>query len=82
MHRRMLGFDRGRPGLDGRPFFTGQHVIRPAGEAHDPTECWAVVSRPETRYVSVGDADVAYQVFGSGPIDLVFLSGAANIDLQ
>lgn len=25
---------------------------------------------PETRYVAVGDADVAYQVVGDGPFDL------------
>src|SRR5438132_9184146 len=27
---------------------------------------------PETRYVSVGDADVAYQVLGTGPLDLLY----------
>jgi hypothetical protein len=26
---------------------------------------------PETRYVAVGEAQVAYQVVGSGPIDLL-----------
>ena len=30
--------------------------------------------QPETRYVSVGDADVAYQVFGEGP-DLFLIRG-------
>jgi class 3 adenylate cyclase len=29
------------------------------------------VDRPETQYVAVGDADVAYQVFGDGPVDLL-----------
>lgn len=27
---------------------------------------------PETRYVAVGDSDVAYQVVGDGPLDLVY----------
>ena len=30
------------------------------------------VERPETQYVAVGDGDVAYQVIGDGPIDLLF----------
>jgi class 3 adenylate cyclase/pimeloyl-ACP methyl ester carboxylesterase len=37
---------------------------------------------PETRYVSVGDADVAYQIVGDGPIDLVFHHGMCHVDLQ
>ena len=37
---------------------------------------------PETRYAESGDASVAYQVVGAGPIDVVFLpSGLAPIDL-
>jgi class 3 adenylate cyclase len=32
-------------------------------------------ARPETRYARVGDADIAYQVFGEGPPDLVFFGG-------
>ena len=37
---------------------------------------------PETRYVTVGDADVAYQVVGDGPIDLLFHHGMCHVDLQ
>jgi class 3 adenylate cyclase len=33
------------------------------------------VERPETRYAAVGDADIAYQVIGEGPPDLVFFGG-------
>ena len=29
---------------------------------------------PETRYVAVGDADVAYQIVGDGPFDILYLS--------
>jgi class 3 adenylate cyclase len=40
------------------------------------------MSTPETQYVSVGDADIAYQVIGDGPIDLVFHHGMCHVDLQ
>jgi class 3 adenylate cyclase len=37
---------------------------------------------PETRYVAVGDAQVAYQVVGDGPIDLLYFAGlGTHIDL-
>ena len=38
--------------------------------------------QPETRYVTVGNVDVAYQVIGDGPIDLVFHHGFCHLDLQ
>jgi class 3 adenylate cyclase len=33
---------------------------------------------PETRYVAVGDADVAYQVVGDGPMDLLYCYGLGS----
>ncbi len=36
------------------------------------------MDRPETRYVAVGDADVAYQVLGDGPTDLLFCYGLGS----
>ncbi len=37
--------------------------------------------RPETKYARSGDVNIAYQVVGSGPIDLVFVAGwVSNID--
>ena len=37
---------------------------------------------PETRYARSGDLRIAYQVAGSGPLDLVFIPGfVSNIDL-
>jgi class 3 adenylate cyclase/pimeloyl-ACP methyl ester carboxylesterase len=33
---------------------------------------------PKTRYASVGDADVAYQVVGDGPLDLVLFYGLGS----
>jgi pimeloyl-ACP methyl ester carboxylesterase len=36
---------------------------------------------PQTRYARSGDISVAYQVFGSGPIDVVFIMGwVSNLD--
>jgi class 3 adenylate cyclase len=40
------------------------------------------VRTPSTRYVTVGDADVAYQVIGDGPVDLVYHHGLCHVDLQ
>ena len=34
--------------------------------------------RPVTRYVTVGDVDVAYQVVGSGPVDLLYCHGLGS----
>jgi class 3 adenylate cyclase len=33
---------------------------------------------PDTKYVAVGDADVAYQVIGEGPSDLLFFNGLGS----
>jgi class 3 adenylate cyclase/alpha-beta hydrolase superfamily lysophospholipase len=35
-------------------------------------------TRPQTRYVTVGDADVAYQVLGQGPPDLLLLNSVTS----
>jgi class 3 adenylate cyclase len=41
------------------------------------------MERPETRYVVVRDAAVAYQVFGEGPIDLLYAYGlGSHLDLM
>jgi len=37
--------------------------------------------RPQTRYVEVGGAEVAYQVVGQGPPDLVLVPGWGHVDL-
>jgi class 3 adenylate cyclase/pimeloyl-ACP methyl ester carboxylesterase len=34
-----------------------------------------MASRPKTRYARSGDADIAYQVLGDGPLDLLFCTG-------
>jgi hypothetical protein len=33
------------------------------------------MAMPVTRYAKSGDVHIAYQVFGNGPIDLVFVPG-------
>jgi class 3 adenylate cyclase/pimeloyl-ACP methyl ester carboxylesterase len=41
------------------------------------------VERPETRFAWNGDISLAYQVCGSGPIDLIYLQGyGSNIDMN
>lgn len=38
-------------------------------------------ARPRTRYAMSGDAHIAYQVFGDGPIDVVFVPGfVSNVE--
>jgi class 3 adenylate cyclase len=40
------------------------------------------MGRPETKYVAVGDADVAYQVLGEGASDLLFFNGlGSNVEM-
>ena len=36
------------------------------------------MSRPDTKYVAIGEADVAYQVLGDGPSDLLFFNGLGS----
>jgi hypothetical protein len=37
---------------------------------------------PDTKYVAVGDSDVAYQVLGEGPLDLLYFYGfGSQLDL-
>ena len=40
------------------------------------------MNRPQTRYVDVGGAEVAYQVVGHGPPDVIWVSGFTHIDLR
>jgi pimeloyl-ACP methyl ester carboxylesterase len=40
------------------------------------------MERPQTRYVDVGGAEVAYQVLGHGPPDVIHLPGGGHIDLR
>jgi class 3 adenylate cyclase len=36
---------------------------------------------PETRYTRVGDADIAYQVVGDGPLDLLYCRGTQHLEV-
>jgi pimeloyl-ACP methyl ester carboxylesterase/class 3 adenylate cyclase len=43
----------------------------------------AAVAAPETRYARSGDVNIAFNVFGSGPFDLVYVPGwVSNIELM
>jgi len=59
---------------------------RPADDAGAPAfghDCPTVEVPPETRYVAVGDADVAYQVMGAGPLHLLYYYGlGTHIDVK
>jgi class 3 adenylate cyclase len=51
-----------------------------SGRAHSTAEGTQVV-QPETRYARSGDVRIAFQVIGSGPINLVFVPGfISNLD--
>ena len=46
-------------------------------------EPWLRRDTAETRYVAVGDADVAYRVVGEGPLDLLFFYGlGSHVDMH
>jgi len=39
------------------------------------------MDKPRTRYAKCGQISIAYQVFGDGPLDLVYIPGwVSNID--
>jgi class 3 adenylate cyclase len=40
------------------------------------------MKRPTTKYVTVGGAEVAYQVLGAGPRDLIWAAGSGHIDMR
>jgi class 3 adenylate cyclase/alpha-beta hydrolase superfamily lysophospholipase len=40
------------------------------------------MERPQTRYVDVGGAEVAYQTVGQGPPDVVYVPGFSHVDLR
>jgi pimeloyl-ACP methyl ester carboxylesterase/DNA-binding winged helix-turn-helix (wHTH) protein len=55
--------------VDAAPPNTRGLTVVPAGPAS------SVMSVPETHYARSGDVNIAYQVIGSGPRDLVFIMG-------
>ncbi|HEV8138792.1 MAG TPA: alpha/beta fold hydrolase [Pyrinomonadaceae bacterium] len=71
--------------IDGTPLVvsaTSEAPTRTFGSAHSPTipiqtETLGLAdgARPETHYAKSGDVNIAYQVLGEGPIDLVYVPG-------
>jgi len=41
----------------------------------------ALLETPETRYTRLGDADIAYQVVGDGPLDLLYCRGTQHLEV-
>jgi pimeloyl-ACP methyl ester carboxylesterase/DNA-binding winged helix-turn-helix (wHTH) protein len=52
-----------------------QHAVTTAAAVMPSGPAVSVVSVPETHYAQSGDVNIAYQVVGSGPRDLVFIMG-------
>ncbi|TRC93653.1 alpha/beta fold hydrolase [Mesorhizobium sp. WSM4303] len=54
----------------------------PTADADDATDFSHQTARPQTRYVKSAGVNIAYQVTGDGPIDLIYVSGwVSNLDL-
>lgn len=53
----------------------GYRFVAPVTPVTDKVPVEARRSLPETRYARSGDVNIAYQVVGNGPIDLVFVMG-------
>ena len=83
--RRALGDDPGAPRFIETAHRRGYRFIAPVtvpeaaslagGEAVAPTVPVAAASVPRVHYARSGSVNIAYQVAGSGPIDLVFVMG-------
>ena len=57
-------------------------TVAPAGDCHDAGMPRSQFE-PETRYVTTRGGYVAYQVFGSGPTDLLFIANwNTNLDVM
>ena len=62
--RARVYIDDGTPGID-----KGTAAI------HTSSQPLLATQTPETRYVQNGDVNIAYQVLGDGPVDIVFVMG-------
>ncbi len=52
-------------------------------QAQDPLRNDVCVDRPETRFAWNGDISLAYQLYGDGPADLLYLQGyCSNVDMN
>jgi class 3 adenylate cyclase len=63
----------GNSGWTGRSVSSGFSSFPDIPRDHQP-DCRSMVQIPETKYVPVGDSDVAYQIVGSGPFDLLYVN--------
>src|SRR5438067_4658967 len=50
-------------------------ILRDTAPEHTPSTSVTADLRPETRYAKSGDINIAYQVIGDGPVDLVYVPG-------
>jgi DNA-binding winged helix-turn-helix (wHTH) protein len=73
--RKALGHSAGNEYIETVPRF-GYRFVAPVGVGQElPSRTEQRQPHPETRYARSGDLNIAYQVIGEGPIDLVFVMG-------
>lgn len=72
--RRALGHAPGNQYIETVSRF-GYRFVAPVTSVADKAPVEVRRSLPETRYARSGDVNIAYQVVGNGPIDLVFVMG-------
>ncbi|MDX2182078.1 MAG: alpha/beta fold hydrolase [Bryobacteraceae bacterium] len=75
--RRLLGQTAAGEFIETVPRFGYRWVAAVESNGETPSQAPAVSAPadPETRYARSGDVNIAYQVLGDGPIDLVFVMG-------
>ncbi|MDP1570475.1 MAG: alpha/beta fold hydrolase [Vicinamibacterales bacterium] len=73
--RRALGDDAAQPAFIETAHRRGYRFIAPVTVAAPPVPSRPAATPPATHYARSGDVNIAYQVVGDGPIDLVFVMG-------
>lgn len=74
--RKALGDDSSEPRFIETAHRRGYRFMAPVAAAGEPvTAAAAGLAAPRVRYARSGSVNIAYQVAGSGPIDLVFVMG-------
>lgn len=71
---------RGRPHPENGTISASRRGRERAGPSRS---LWSVLDVPEVRYAHTATGDIAYQVFGRGPVDIVVTPGfVSHLDLQ
>src|SRR5262245_23230922 len=73
--REALGDDARQPGFIETAHRRGYRFIAPLDSSSGTRRAGNVLEAPRTRYARCGDANIAYQVIGNGPVDAVVTTG-------